>query len=139
MVQTIEKALSLVAGRPISARSAAQRLGMHVVDDSAMEVTFTPRDREFATGSAVREPQKDELAVLILDVDPHATVTYGPLRDAFGPFKMASREHPGDEAIFVAHPMVAPSQTPLQLSITLRDFSEQPRDDAAVAQISVGR
>lgn len=138
VIRTIEKALSLLASGPVSAHGAAQQLGMHLVD-SAMEVTFTPRDREFATGSAVREPQKDELAVIILDVDARATVKYGPLRDAFGPFKMVSRQHPGDEAIFVAHPTIAPSKVPLQLSVTLRRFAERPADDDAVGQISITR
>lgn len=139
VIQTIEKALSLFAGGPISARSAAQQIGMHLVDDSAMEVTFTPRDREFATGSAVREAQKEELGVIILDVAAHATVKFGPLREAFGPFKIASRQHPGDEAIFVAHPAREPSKVPLQLSVTMRKFSEQPTDEDAVAQISITR
>ena len=137
VVQTIEKALAMFTGTPVRVGSAARQLGMHLVEDSEMEITFTPRDREFSAGAAVREWKKEDLAIIMLDVSPHATVKFGPLRDAFGPFKMVARQHPGDDASFVAHPTVAGATA--QLSVTMQKFTERPGDDDLVSRISVTR
>ena len=139
VVHTIDRALALFANGPVAAHSAALQLGKHLVDDSAMEITFTPRDRDFSAGSAVREWHKQELAVIVLDVAPRVTLKYAALRDAFGPFKLTSREHPGDDTILVAHPSVGESGTVCQISVTLRGYSEHPTGDEPVSQISLTR
>jgi hypothetical protein len=138
VVETIEKALALFANGPMTVHTAAQRLGMHLVADE-LEVTFTPRNRLFSRGSAVRQFDKETLGSLILDVDDHATVKYGPLRAAFGPFKMATRQHPGDEAEFIAFPKIGQSNVACIMSVTMRKFTEQPTDEDAVGRIEISR
>jgi hypothetical protein len=139
VIETIEKALSLFVSGPISAHAAAQRLGMHLMDDGMLDVTFTPRDRTFEHGSALREAGNNDLGLVILDVAPHVALKYSVLRDAFGPFKAARRQHPGDDAEFLAYPKVGAAQVPCSLVITFRTAVENLTGDELVDRISIGR
>src|SRR6266478_5440246 len=112
---------------------------MHLMDDGMMDVTFTPRDRNFERGSAVREGGKDNASVIILDVAPHTALKYSVLRDSFGPFKLAHRQHPGDDREFVAYPKVGGVPLPCSLVITLRTAAENPSGDELVDRISIVR
>jgi hypothetical protein len=138
MIETIQKVCELLAEASPSASAAAQRLGMHLVDEG-MSISFTPRDRDFSAGSAVRRWQTDKLSGIDLDVAARAKLRLSTMRDAFGPFKPLPREHPGDDYEFLAYHAAGAAKTECRISITVQPRRGQPTGAEPVMRVSIAR
>ena len=139
MIETIENYCRLFTGEKVDVVAAAQRYGMHLVDDKQMSVTFTPRDRTFTTGTAVRVWKTNDLGGINLDVEPTLKVPFSKLRDAFGPFRFVRRFHPGDDYEFVALWRPAATKPACQIVVTLGARTEHPTGHEPVTRLSIGR
>ena len=139
MIETIEGYCTMFATDDVDVVAAAQRFGMHLVDDKQMSVTFTPRDPSFASGTAVRQFRTNKLSGIELDVEPTLKVPFSKLRDAFGPFKAVGRFHPGDDYEFVALWRPAATKPACQIVVTLRARTDHPTGHELITRVSIGR
>ena len=136
VIETIEGYCKLLTGGPVDAMTAAQRFGMHLVDEK-MSVSFTPRDRSFARGSATRRWRTNYASGFDLDVEPTIKLPFSKLRDAFGPFKFVPRMHPGDDYEFIARWKPAGSTAGCGIVVTLHAHTDRPTGHESVARVSI--
>ncbi len=139
MTDTIEGYCRLFTADPVGVVEAAQRFGMHVVDDKQMAVTFTPRDRSFSSGVAVRKWRTDTLSGIDLEVGPSVKLPFSTMQDAFGPFKALARTHPGDDYEFLSNWRINESQPACRILVTLRARTARPTGREPVRRISISR
>lgn len=136
-VETIEAYCKLFgSGETVDAAASAQRFGMHLVDEK-MSITFTPRDRSFSRGVAMRIWRTNNLGGIDLDVEPSMKLPFAKLRDAFGPFKFVPRMHPGDDYEFLARWTPAGSKVGCGIVVTLRAHTDRPTGHEAIARVSI--
>jgi hypothetical protein len=139
MIETVSRMCDAVAEQP-TAVTAAQRFGMHLHDEGPnMSVTFSPRDRHFVKGAAIRRWGTDLLSGIDVDVDPSITLSLGDLRDSFGPFEVLKREHPGDAPEFSAQHRPPKRERGCSLVVRLRSGTRTPTGTEAVEHISIAR
>lgn len=139
MIETLTRMCETVVEQP-AALAAAQRFGMHLIDEGPnMSVTFTPRDRHFASGQAGRQWGTTRLEGMDVTVDASATLTLGSLRAAFGTFKLVRPEHFDSPLDFVAQYLPPRHQRGCSLVVRLRNPIEIPSDTEPVAAISIVR
>src|SRR5262249_2227502 len=83
MIDTIDQICAFVSERQGTAVSVAQRFGMHLHDEgSGANITFTPRDRRFTTGSVGRKWESEQMNGFDLAVAPREVLTVAEVRKA---------------------------------------------------------
>ena len=139
VVETIKAYCRLFAAEAVDVVAAAQRFGMHILDDKQLSVSFTPRDRGFAHGIAVRKWRTNDLGSIDLDVEPTFKLPFSTLRDAFGPFQFVPRFHPGDDYEFDTAWHPPDSKSSCRLVVTLGAKTRHPTGREPVQRVSIGR
>ena len=139
VIETIQGYCGLFSGGTIDVIAAAQRFGMHLVDDKQMAVTFTPRDRAFSRGIAVRQWRTNNLSGIELDVETSTGLSLSKLRDSFGPFKPVARMHPGDDYELVASWPAGAAKATCRIVVALRASSASHAGHEQVQRVSIGR
>ena len=104
-----------------------------------MPVTFSPRDRRFVNGAAVRRFGTPTLSGLDVEVAAGPTLELESLRHAFGAFERIEDEHPGGRASFSATYRPPKRSEGCSIVVTLRPRANATADPEAVRQISIAR
>jgi hypothetical protein len=138
VIDTIQNYCRMLTADKFDVVAAAQRFGMHLVDEK-LAVTFTPRDRGFSRGVALRTWRTNDLGGFDLDVEPTIKLPFSKLRDAFGPFKFSPRMHPGDDYELMAFWRPPDAKRSCGIVASLRAHTEHPTGHEAVWRVSLTR
>jgi hypothetical protein len=142
-VDTIRQICSFVTEHDRTAFAVAQRFGMHLHDEGpSANITFTPRDRRFASGSTGRRLDSQRVHDVDLVVAPNAELTLGMLRLTFGAMigKGDVGEHANDPWSFTyyldPHP-TRPVACFLTAYVDGKPSLTNPPDDVRVHKIGI--
>jgi hypothetical protein len=119
--------------KPLNARAVATKLGMHLHDE-IVDITFTPRDRRFAKGSAVREPDAQELGLLKLKLAPDVKLSFAEVRATLGELTRLYEDH--NPPAWEAEIKRADKPMTCSVRIELRGDPEEATDAAEVRSIT---